>query len=86
MIFASLGYWGGNITPSELIPSRAILSKAGLCKYVARPGLYVLLPFWIGTSMGVSTFGDYAEFKNLKKFSRAYKEELAAHKDELYYS
>ena len=85
-IFGTVGYHLGNITPSEVLPSKNVLSKPGFLAYAKRAGKWVIVPAFIGYGTGVAIFGDMNELKKFGMFGPLYHREIANYKQELYYS
>lgn len=67
------GYYLSGLTPCEVLPSREVLSRAGLSSYLRRAGLWVLVPAVLGYYQGIAIFGDSQEYARLIAFSKLYR-------------
>ena len=64
--------------------SKPVMSMAGL-QSVARTGLWAAAPALVGLYLGMKTFGDTSELRNLMRNGFAYGREMKAVRRELYY-
>jgi len=82
-VFGSLGYTMGGLTAAELIPTWAVLNRAGLLNYARRPGLFVLLPAFFGLQLGCHVFGCPEEVATLKAGQIDLSQEMIRYKKSL---
>eukprot|EP00347_Sterkiella_histriomuscorum_P010954 403374299 len=69
-----------------LIPSRSLLTRAGINQYLKVAGLFILFPYFNGFCIGFCFAGDLKECKKLTANQWIYQPEMNDYKKEIYYS
>lgn len=85
-VAAALGYQFGGVQTTEIVPTRALLTKPGFKTYFSRAGLWVFLPVTLAYTLGISAFGNPQEYAMLSRHRNIYKTEIKNYQQELYYS
>ena len=86
LTFAAAGQQFSETPLRSLVPCRSTLTSAGFRQYARTAGKFILFPAFIGHVVGVMTFGNMDEYRDLLRNSQLRKREFEQYKNDLYYT